>query len=87
MMAVPSSAVTAVYVIGQIVMIAGKDILTRAHGALVFGRRVRILAANLAKEISIRAEVLDVGTGDRYAHDQSESPFMGATNSNPAFTG
>jgi hypothetical protein len=31
MMAVPSSAVTAVYVIGQIVMIAGKD---RAHGAL-----------------------------------------------------
>ena len=63
-MAVPSSAVTAVYVIGQIVMIAGKDILTRARGALVFGRRVRILAANLAKEIPIRAEVLDVGTGD-----------------------
>jgi len=51
MIAVPSSAVTAVYVIGQIAMIAGKDILTRAHGALVFGRRVRILAANLAKEI------------------------------------
>jgi methylase of polypeptide subunit release factors len=25
---------------------------------------VRILAANLAKEIPIRAEVLDVGTGD-----------------------
>ena len=45
-------------------MIAGKDILNRAHGALVFGRRVRILAANLAKEIPIRAEVLDVGTGD-----------------------
>src|SRR5258708_974263 len=45
-------------------MIAGKDILKRAHGALVFGRRVRILAANLAKEIPIRAEVLDVGTGD-----------------------
>jgi len=45
-------------------MIAGKDILTRAHGALVFGRRVRILAANLAKEIPIRAEVLDVGTGN-----------------------
>src|SRR5262245_45297320 len=64
MMAVPSSAVTAVYVIGQIVMIAGKDILTRAHGALVFDRRVRIIAANLAKEIPIRAEVLDVGTGD-----------------------
>jgi len=63
-MAVPSSAVTAVYVIGQIVMIAGKDILTRAHGALVFDRRVRIIAANLAKEIPIRAEVLDVGTGD-----------------------
>jgi len=57
MMAVPSSA-------GQIAMIAGKDILTRAHSALVFGRRVRILAANLAKEIPIRAEVLDVGTGD-----------------------
>jgi hypothetical protein len=37
------------YVIGQIAMIAGKDILTRAHGALVFGRRV-FLAANLAKE-------------------------------------
>ena len=64
MMAVPSSAVTAVYVIGQIVMIAGKDILTRAHGALVFDRRVRIIVANLAKEIPIRAEVLDVGTGD-----------------------
>jgi SAM-dependent methyltransferase len=45
-------------------MIAGKDILNRAHGALVFGRRVRILAANLAKEIPIGAEVLDVGTGD-----------------------
>jgi SAM-dependent methyltransferase len=45
-------------------MIAGKDILNRAHGALVFGRRVEILAANLAKEIPIRAEVLDVGTGD-----------------------
>ena len=45
-------------------MIAGKDILNRAHGALVFGRRVRILAANLAKEIPIRAEVLDVGAGD-----------------------
>ena len=45
-------------------MIAGKDILNRAHGALVFGRRVQILAANLAKEIPIRAEVLDVGTGD-----------------------
>jgi SAM-dependent methyltransferase len=45
-------------------MIPGKDILNRAHGALVFGRRVRILAANLAKEIPIRAEVLDVGTGD-----------------------
>jgi hypothetical protein len=56
MMAVPSSVicmieglcpVTAVYVVGQIAMIAGKDILTRAHGALVFGRRVRILAGNL----------------------------------------
>jgi len=45
-------------------MIAGKDILNRAHGALVFGRRVQILAANLAKEIPIRAEVLDVGIGD-----------------------
>jgi 2-polyprenyl-3-methyl-5-hydroxy-6-metoxy-1,4-benzoquinol methylase len=45
-------------------MIAGKDILTRTHGALVFGRRVGILAANLAKQIPIRAEVLDVGTGD-----------------------
>ena len=45
-------------------MTAGKDILNRAHGALVFGRRVQILAANLAKEIPIRAEVLDVGTGD-----------------------
>ena len=45
-------------------MIAGKDILNRAHGALVFGRRVQILAASLAKEIPIRAEVLDVGTGD-----------------------
>jgi ubiquinone/menaquinone biosynthesis C-methylase UbiE len=52
------------YVIGQIAMIAGKDILNRAHGALVFGRRVQILAANLAKEIPIRAEVLDAGTGD-----------------------
>jgi len=57
------------YVIGQIAMIAGRDILTRAHGALVFGRRVRILAANLAKEISIRAEVLDVGTGDGIRHE------------------
>jgi SAM-dependent methyltransferase len=45
-------------------MIAGKDILNRAHGALIFGRRVRILAANLAQEIPIGAEVLDVGTGD-----------------------
>jgi len=32
-------------------MIAGKDILNRAHGALVLGRRVRVLAANLAQEI------------------------------------
>ena len=45
-------------------MIAGKDIMNRAHGALVFGRRVEILAACLAKEIPMRAEVLDVGTGD-----------------------
>jgi SAM-dependent methyltransferase len=45
-------------------MIAGKHILNRAHGALIFGRRVRILAANLAREIPIGAEVLDVGTGD-----------------------
>src|SRR2546430_6564053 len=40
------------------------------HGALVFGRRVRILVANLAKEISIRAEVLDVGTGDGIRHEK-----------------
>jgi 2-polyprenyl-3-methyl-5-hydroxy-6-metoxy-1,4-benzoquinol methylase len=62
MMAVPSSAVTAVYVIGQIAMIAGKDILTRAHGALVFGTNSR--GKSSKKEIPIRAEVLDVGTGD-----------------------
>jgi 2-polyprenyl-3-methyl-5-hydroxy-6-metoxy-1,4-benzoquinol methylase len=45
-------------------MIAVKDILNRAHGALIFGRRVRILAAKLAQEIPTEAEVLDVGTGD-----------------------
>jgi SAM-dependent methyltransferase len=45
-------------------MIAGKDILNRTHGALVFGRRVRTLVAILAQEIPIGAEVLDVGTGD-----------------------
>src|SRR5438445_5950768 len=45
-------------------MIAGKEILNRAHGALILGRRVRVLAANLAQEIPIGAVVLDVGTGD-----------------------
>jgi SAM-dependent methyltransferase len=45
-------------------MIAAKEILNRAHGALVLGRRVRVLAANLAQEIPIGAVVLDVGTGD-----------------------
>jgi ubiquinone/menaquinone biosynthesis C-methylase UbiE len=45
-------------------MNAGKEILNRAHGALIFGRRVRILSAILAQEIPIGAEVLDVGTGD-----------------------
>jgi SAM-dependent methyltransferase len=45
-------------------MIAGKDILNKAHGALVFDRRVRILAAKLAQEIPIGVKVLDIGAGD-----------------------
>jgi hypothetical protein len=52
------------YVIGQIAIIAGKDILTRPHGALVFGWRVRILAANLAKEFlsGLRCSILAPAT-------------------------
>jgi SAM-dependent methyltransferase len=45
-------------------MIAGKHILNRAHAGLIFNRRVQILAENLAHEIPIGAEILDVGTGD-----------------------
>jgi SAM-dependent methyltransferase len=45
-------------------MTAGKSILNRAHGSLVFGRRVRVLAQLLAKQIPAGAHVLDVGTGD-----------------------
>jgi ubiquinone/menaquinone biosynthesis C-methylase UbiE len=45
-------------------MTVAKSILNRAHGSLVFGRRVRVLAQLLAKEIPAGAHVLDVGTGD-----------------------
>jgi SAM-dependent methyltransferase len=41
-----------------------KNILNSAHNAIVFGRRVRILASILAREIPAGAHVLDVGTGD-----------------------
>jgi hypothetical protein len=41
-----------------------KNILNSAHNAIVFGRRVRILASILAREVPAGAHVLDVGTGD-----------------------
>jgi ubiquinone/menaquinone biosynthesis C-methylase UbiE len=41
-----------------------KNILNSAHNAIVFGRRVRILASIFAREIPAGAHVLDVGTGD-----------------------
>ena len=40
-----------------------KSVLNTAHDALVFGRRVRVLARLLAKEIPSGAHVLDVGAG------------------------
>jgi Methyltransferase domain len=43
---------------------AGKSILNSVHGSFVFGRRVRILAELLAKQIPAGAKVLDVGAGD-----------------------
>ena len=45
-------------------MTAWKKILKSAHGNFVFGRRVRVLAQLLAREIPTGARVLDVGTGD-----------------------
>jgi SAM-dependent methyltransferase len=45
-------------------MTAWKNVLNSAHGTLVFGRRVRVLAQSLAREIPAGAQVLDVGTGD-----------------------
>jgi len=40
------------------------SVLTQAHDALVFGRRVRVLAARLAPLLPENASVLDVGCGD-----------------------
>ncbi len=40
------------------------SVLAEAHGALVFARRVRVLAAHLAKLLPEGASVLDVGCGD-----------------------
>jgi ubiquinone/menaquinone biosynthesis C-methylase UbiE len=45
-------------------MIAPRTVLNSIHGAAVFGRRVRILATILAREIPQGAHLLDVGTGD-----------------------
>jgi len=41
-----------------------KFILKETHGVAVFRRRVRVLSAHLASQISRNARVLDVGTGD-----------------------
>jgi len=45
-------------------MTIAKSILNKAHGNLVFGRRVRVLAQLLSSEIPAGAQVLDVGAGD-----------------------
>jgi ubiquinone/menaquinone biosynthesis C-methylase UbiE len=45
-------------------MVSTSTVLNSIHGATVFGRRVRILANMLAREIPRRAHLLDVGTGD-----------------------
>jgi len=41
-----------------------RDIAGAAHGRLVMGRRVRVLAAHVAQVLPERARVLDVGCGD-----------------------
>lgn len=45
-------------------MTVGKAVLNEVHGALVFRRRVRILANLLAQELPTAGHVLDVGAGD-----------------------
>src|ERR1700682_1153403 len=40
------------------------SVLKRAHGRVVFGRRVRVLSKFLAVEIPSGASVLDIGCGD-----------------------
>ncbi|MDP2342384.1 MAG: class I SAM-dependent methyltransferase [Deltaproteobacteria bacterium] len=38
--------------------------LDLVHGGLIFGRRVRVLAETLARQMPPRARILDVGAGD-----------------------
>jgi SAM-dependent methyltransferase len=40
------------------------ELLRRAHGSLVFGRRARVLAEALAEALPREGRVLDVGAGD-----------------------
>jgi len=46
------------------VQLGPKSLLNAVHGAAVYGRRVRVLAAHLADAIPSRGSVLDVGSGD-----------------------
>jgi len=41
-----------------------KTSLNAVHGALVFGRRVRVLARHIAARVPTAARILDVGAGD-----------------------
>src|SRR5713226_7434987 len=45
-------------------MTVTKAILNTAHAVFIFGRRVRILAKHLARELPQNARALDIGTGD-----------------------
>ena len=41
-----------------------KSLLGKAHGAMVFSRRVRVLVAKIGSMVPAGAHILDVGTGD-----------------------
>ncbi|MBU1306689.1 MAG: class I SAM-dependent methyltransferase [Alphaproteobacteria bacterium] len=43
---------------------AAKDLLNQVHGALIFGRRVKVLSGALAQALPQSGQVLDLGCGD-----------------------
>jgi SAM-dependent methyltransferase len=48
----------------QTPMALTKSVLNAAHARAVFGRRIRVLAAHLARELPANGKILDVGAGD-----------------------